>query len=488
MGNDYANGIFKLIMCHNGIFNQGNTIKLTQVMTQSQIGHVLIIMYVYGMKALIICHDFPPLNSIGAQRPFHWFKNLKKYGIEPTVVTKNWPKQASTVSEVFKTDGMGETVIENLPEGKIIRVPIEHIIPERMIARYGINKYVLIRKSLTFLYKTLAHVFFVFDRNALMYKAAKAELKKEKYDIIITTGEPWIVFKYAYLLKKEFGICWITDYRDGWFINQEHAMRTGFFHQLMRHYEYYFEKKYTSLADLVITVDPFMAEKLHAAINKPVKIIYNGFEKFISSPFEGGRGMLPTVQKSKTLTIVHTGTIKNTQNVEFLLRSIKTLHKDGKIKPGDLKVIFLALEYEQVQLNRVINFDASIRPYLETTPRLPKEKAMEVNASADYGITFSDPNWSAIYAKTYDYVATKTPILVIPSDNRLLDNFIKELNFGHSFTTENELQEFICQAIKNKKEGKKMGNHELNVEKALFYTRENQTKELANIIKSTCAA
>ncbi len=429
---------------------------------------------VLPIKALIICHDFPPLNSIGAQRPYHWFKNLKKFGIEPTVVTKNWSNNAATVSEVFTAEHQKENSVENLPEGKIIRVPIEHILPEKMIAKYGINKYVLPRKVLTFLYRTLAHIFFLFDRNVFMYKAAKEELQKEKYDIIITTGEPWIVFKYAYLLKKQFNIPWITDYRDGWFINQEHALRRGFFHQLMRYYEYYFEKKYTALADLVITVDPFMAEKLNKAVIRPVKIIYNGFEKFID---------LTESPKAKTLTIVHTGTLKNTQDVEFLLRSIQVLHESGKIKVGDLKLIFLGLEYEQIQLSRVVNFNISIKPYIETTARLPKEKAMEINVGADYGITFSDPNWTAIYAKTYDYVATKTPILIIPSDNGLLDNFVKELNFGFSFKTEDELQHFICKSIEDKKTGKGFSKNDLNVEKALFYTRENQTKELSTIIK-----
>jgi hypothetical protein len=430
-----------------------------------------------SIKALIICHDFPPLNSIGAQRPYHWFKYLKKFGIEPTVITKDWPQQAATVSEVFYYAQKSENRIEELPEGKIIRVPIKHILPERMIIRYGINKYVVIRKMLTFLYRTFAHVSFYFDRNQLIYKAASEELQKERYDIIITTGEPWIVFKYAYLLKKKFGVKWITDYRDGWFINQNHTKRTGFFHQLMRHYEYYFESKYISIANLVITVDPYMAEKLNKLFKKPVKVIYNGFEKFME---------LPALEKSITLNLVHTGTLKNTQDVEFLLRSIQTLYKEGRIKKGDLKIIFLGLEYEQTQLLRVINFDLQLKPYLETTPRLPKEKALEINLMADYGITFSDPNWTAIYAKTYDYVATQTPILVIPADNGLLDNFVKELHFGLSFKTEEELRNFICKALDNKKQGIGFSKNDINKEKALFYTRENQTKELAEIIRSLC--
>ena len=42
------------------------------------------------MKVLVLCNDFTPLNSIGAQRPYSWFKYFKKYGAEITAITKNW--------------------------------------------------------------------------------------------------------------------------------------------------------------------------------------------------------------------------------------------------------------------------------------------------------------------------------------------------------------------------------------------------------------
>ena len=33
------------------------------------------------MKALILCNDFPPINSIGAERPYSWFLYFKENGI-----------------------------------------------------------------------------------------------------------------------------------------------------------------------------------------------------------------------------------------------------------------------------------------------------------------------------------------------------------------------------------------------------------------------
>ena len=33
---------------------------------------------------------------------------------------------------------------------------------------------------------------------------------------MIATGAPYLLFSFAYLLNKKFGIKWIADYRDDW--------------------------------------------------------------------------------------------------------------------------------------------------------------------------------------------------------------------------------------------------------------------------------
>jgi hypothetical protein len=40
--------------------------------------------------ALILCNDFPPINSIGAERPNSWYLYFNELGIHPVVITKNW--------------------------------------------------------------------------------------------------------------------------------------------------------------------------------------------------------------------------------------------------------------------------------------------------------------------------------------------------------------------------------------------------------------
>jgi len=270
------------------------------------------------VKILILCNDFPPLNSIGAQRPYSWFLHLKKFGIEPTIITKNW----STVTEA-NTLPSAETVIEKDEKGKIIRVPVRMILPEKIQQSYGMEKFASIRKALTLIYKTLSFISFRFDKHADIYFEARKLLSKESFDAILITGEPFVIFRYGYLLAKKFHIPWVADYRDGWKVNYVMAFRNSIPYRLLRWWEFIFEKRYLSNVSFIQTVDPLLAGKLQQLLHKETEVVYNGFDEFYNYDTE-----LKT--NPEKLLLVHAGTITPGQRVEFLLSAIKELHEEKK--------------------------------------------------------------------------------------------------------------------------------------------------------------
>src|SRR5436190_22080940 len=101
------------------------------------------------MRVLILAHDFPPLNSIGARRPNSWFNYFKEFGVAPIIITKSWDPNSGSVREILSHEGNEEVVVEDLPQGKIIRVPIRKILPERIYAHYGEERWTLFRKFLS---------------------------------------------------------------------------------------------------------------------------------------------------------------------------------------------------------------------------------------------------------------------------------------------------------------------------------------------------
>ena len=150
------------------------------------------------MKALILCNDFPPINSIGAERPYSWFLYFKENGIDPVVVTKNWiSSDYSTFNKVSK-----KTIIKQTKNGTLIKTGFR-LTPSLFWRVIFKNKFSTVRKGLSLIDKIFSFIVMFFDNNRGLYFEADKYLANQSVDIVITTGEPFILFRYGYLLKKK---------------------------------------------------------------------------------------------------------------------------------------------------------------------------------------------------------------------------------------------------------------------------------------------
>jgi glycosyltransferase involved in cell wall biosynthesis len=383
-------------------------------------------------KILILCNDFPPINSIGAERPYSWYRYFKEFGLDPVVITKNWTTNGNNP---FNQVGKNR-LVEKTNEGVIIRAK-SHLTPSHYFFRLFGKRLSFFRKGLTFIEKILAFQFSFLDQHISIYNEARRYIKANKIDLIITTGEPFLLFKYGYLLKKEFNIKWIADYRDGWSLNHVRSVKKDILNSFIWRNELKFEKKYTKTADLITTVDPDLARKIGHLTNKKVEVVYNGFWEYYDNKID-------SVNKAK-LVFNHTGTLTIGQRLEFLLDAIIELKNEKQITEKDFRLNLIGLEYFPDQMLRLQPYMKSIGEFIHTTPRLPKNEAVAMNLEADYLVNFTDENYSAIYAKTYDYIACQKPILVIPGDGNLLDEMITTKKLGYILNSKEELINFIKQ-------------------------------------------
>lgn len=422
-------------------------------------------------KALILCNDFPPINSIGSERPYSWFLYFKENGIEPIVITKNWiPSGNSTFNKVSK-----KTIREQTKNGLLVKTGFR-LTPSLLWREIFKNKFSTIRKAFSLLDKIFSFIVMNFDNNRSIYFEADKYLAKHDVDIVITTGEPFILFRYGYLLKNKYKIKWIADYRDGWFLNHVTVLDKNLITKFLRKYEFYFEKKYIKNVDLVISVDPEMSTRLHNLLNKKSDYIYNGFWKFEDKVIES--------ESNSKLILNHTGTLTSGQRAEFLLECLEDLITKSEIKDNEIEINFIGLEYFPEQLRRITR-NSRFNNVIKTTPRVSKAEATAINLKADYLVNFTDENFSAIYGKTYNYMSCKKEILVIPDDNNQLGKLIKEYDLGHVFKTKEQLKKFILEKVKLKKEGKLNTNISEN-ENLNFFKRSNQAKIFTDIIKKQC--
>lgn len=153
----------------------------------------------------LLAYDFPPLNSIGAKRPWSWYRYPPEFGYHPVVVTRQWDESAASKDVVVESDG----------RSTIIRVPYQPNLRDRMLARFGEQRFSLLRRMLTAYYSIAQYFTFMGDNRAGIYQAASEQLQKHPCHAIIATGEPFVLFRYAKKLGERFNIPWVADYRDG---------------------------------------------------------------------------------------------------------------------------------------------------------------------------------------------------------------------------------------------------------------------------------
>jgi glycosyltransferase involved in cell wall biosynthesis len=427
------------------------------------------------VNCLILCCDFPPYNTIGARRPFSWYQHFSENGIHPVVITYDWElfinQTHSTLPESTSSSSFNEQA-----DAELIKVKHRHILPDRIYWRFGPSHRIFRRRLYNFLYKILSFPFFAFDRHRPIFKQAQ-QLLNERNDIdcLLTSGEPFILHKYGYLLSKKFNIPWIADFRDGWMNNYAmHYRRSPGFRVIVQ-WEKLFEKKYLKQATALTTVDPILCESLKEIHHKDTHVIYNGFEKIVDATIP--------LSHSK-LILIHSGSIAEKQQIFFLLDAVLELHNDNLIHAEEIEIHFAGPSYS-VYFKNIYEkiMSSALAAYCHFHPKTTPDDSLLFASQADFLLTFTDEEFSLIAAKNYEYIAARRPILVLPSDNSLTDKFVKELSAGNIFSSTEQLKTFLLEQINSKQ---KSGNNiasSLSHEKAEFYSRKNQSAIMSSIIK-----
>jgi hypothetical protein len=360
-------------------------------------------------KVLILCYDFPPLPSIGAQRPASFLRHLPKYEFHPIVITRKWKENITTHNEYFEADEGKEEVSEN-NFSTLIRLPEKQSLKNRLIAKHGINSYVFLRKAISFTEVFFKWLFPKADDKYYICERANEYLQKNKVDFILATGEPFILFKYAYSLSKKFNVPLILDYRDGWTTN--HTISNSPINALRIKFETLFEKKYLKHALLYSSVSDGVIneiEKKHTAPPTKKLLIKNGTEtdEFISV----------TKKDSTIFKLVYSGTLYDSSPVNELLEGIERFI--NKAKPENYNIIFIGIRLRPCKHIGIIeNFKEKYPNQVKIIDSMPHAQLAHylVNASVLLLLLMKSQKKGIIGGKTYEYAATRNPILVVQEE------------------------------------------------------------------------
>lgn len=303
------------------------------------------------MKVLFIAYYFDPFPGVGAKRVSYWAKNISELS--------GGSIQASVVTATPQND---ET---SLGKGEIIYVKDDDISILKIFFKYD--------KGITW-------------KNSLKKYFSNSETKFD-YDIVVVTGGPFMHFGIGGFLKKRFGCKIILDFRDPFAINPLFKNQNFFKVSLKK----FFENKFISKADKIITVNKYCVELLAKNKGTKIEVIENGFDEKILSKIPSDASF----NKDNQLIIGYAGKLSHGRNIAPLLSYIE--------KNDNLRFYYIGDDSEIVE-----NFKNT-----KTFGTRSYEEALDILAKCDTGLVLTGGNPFESTTKIFDYIGLNKGILVV---------------------------------------------------------------------------
>lgn len=367
-----------------------------------------------SVKGLLLAYDFPPRVAVGGMRPYSWYRYWTEFGVAPVVVTRQWSNERGYELDYVAASESRHVLVEETERGTIIRTPYRPNLSNRLLLRYGRERFRLIRRGIT-AWSEIGQYYANVGPRRNLYTAARRYLREHGADAIVATGEPFVLFRYAHQLSEEFGIPWIADYRDPWSHDPSRGQGVG------RRWQARLERRLTSTAAAVTTVSGFVAEVIGADIGgKPVHVIPNGFDP------EALAGAADEPQGDERLTVAYVGSIYPFYPLESFFRVCESFVHDHDAPRFEL--VFVGLENQSAVEELLRRRFSTLAPFVTFHGRLPNDEMARVLARANALVAFN--NYAYPGTKIFDYLALKRRVLLCYSaDPEALE--LKARHYGY---------------------------------------------------------
>lgn len=246
------------------------------------------------MKILLISYYFPPLNSVGALRPYAFARDITELGHDVTVLTANKPGLSGIPdAERFEIVTAGHPWLDlfykrlGINDGSP-RTPGSGLVSrlKQMLRRFRLRRGLMLISRLP-------------DPLDLLIRPSFKLMEGRQFDCVIAYFAPRYCLEVALRLKQSgqarFLVC---DFRDMW---TESSQFKGVFPFTL--WERRLERRYLQAADLVCTISQGFAASLQRVFNRDVEVVPNGFNQseFLSDE--------PLYLSETQIHLVYTGTL-----------------------------------------------------------------------------------------------------------------------------------------------------------------------------------
>ena len=365
-------------------------------------------------KVLILAYDFPPYVSVGGLRPNYWYENFKEMGLFPIVITRNWNPIHGNALDYIQPSKTKEIEIEETGKGILIKTPYKATLSNRLTLKGKKDPISNLLKKISTGWNEIGQWFLPIGTKYELYKAAKNFLKDNKVDIILATGDPFILFKYASKLSKKFNIPWVADYRDLW--SNDITMN---YKPIQKKVAQVLEKKYIKNVTFVSTVSEVLERIIQLRFpNKKIITIANGYNE---SYF---KNISKLVAKNDALTISLAGSLYNWHPYRVFLESIDEYIS---LKKKNLKIVFYGINKNE-EIKDIVENSVNLKEVVQIYPKLPYEQVLDALSKANLFLLFNEHSNIGVGTKIYDYIALNRKVLFCFEENTQSSVFGKNFN------------------------------------------------------------
>lgn len=412
-------------------------------------------------KILLISYYAPPLNAVSSYRIDALFNYLIKYGYHVTLITRHWDIEYKEWKDAFKLNNKDVQIVEN-ENGNIIYLPYT-IKPKEFSNRF-INKVYYLSQFIN------GNLQPELDTYKAFYPFLSDFLVNEKYDLMIGSMPPNNTAKLLYKLNLKFEIPYILDFRD-FFNNSIFDINNtlNITDYLIKNISIFWLKKWSQKALFAISISKPFSEKIQELLSIKVHTITNGFEneKFGLKQYEN----------NSKFTIRYIGSCSVKQDFKLFIDAFHLFVKDKKEVVIEL-IGTMNKEIEDMFSSQIDSDFLNIK-----STRVSKEKTIEYTESSDLLLFPTWHTFKGVYStKIFDYIASNVNILFVKSDNDVIEELVRDTNCGKICLTKNEILDYLNIMYKEWSSNGKI-KYCGDKKKVEFYSRENQTKILANSIK-----
>jgi len=349
-------------------------------------------------RVLMIAFYYYPHSSSGPHRPVRFAKYLPEFGWVPTVLTVDWTQDNSR--------GLYDPALKEAGEiCEVVRVPLSPA-PSRTV-----------RSRLRFISERLMPYRSPFWFGRRMLARAVDLVRQVGFDAIWSTYGPGLDHYVADALSRRFGIPWVADFRD---------LPDQMYDTWDKRWAVRAEVCTCASASALVAVNQWSADRLASRHKAPVHAIPNGYEPADFPPVGSHR--------SEKFTIAYFGAVYTGRDPRPVLEALDLLVERQAVDLEDVQVVFHTpfgdsaradppAHLREFRCGRAVTWSDWV-PYAEMVKRQQEATVLLLLTSPGaLGVT---------PGKVFGYLASRRPILSVPSDNGVVDALLAETGGGCS--------------------------------------------------------